>query len=477
MGDRQRKRAAREDRPFWIEVTGELENLVHAAHAACAGGSGSGSLLIFFLDVGDEGFRGQHQARDRRRVLQREAGDLGRVDYAHLYHVAVLAGFSVEAEVFFLGVADLADHNGAFVAGVERDLTGRLFESAPHDACANGFVIVELELLDRSEAAEQRRAAAGDDTFLDSRAGGVHSVFDTGLLFLQFGFGGCADLDDGDAADQLGKALLELFLVIVAGGVFDLRADLLHTAFDVRRLAGAFDDRGVVLVDGDLLGATQVLKLDVLELDTEVFSDGLAAGEGSDIFEHSLAAVAKARSLDGSALQRATKLVHHEGGQRFAFDILSNDQERLAHLGGLLEQREQILHRADFLFVDEDANVLNNALHALGVGDEVRGEVAAVKLHAFDYFEGGLHRLGFLDGNDAILADLLHGFGDDAADLLVIVRGNGANLGDHFALDVLVKLLDFRNRNFDGLFDAALESGGAGAGGDSLDALAEDGLR
>src|SRR5207244_4023802 len=129
------------------------------------------------------------------------------------------------------------------------------------------------------------------------------------------------------------------------------------------------------------------------------------------------------------------------------------------------------------LFVDEDADVFQHALHAVRVSDEVGGEVAAVKLHAFDYFEGGLHRLGFLDGNDAILADLLHGFGDDAADLLVVVSGNGANLGDHFALDVLVKLLDFRNGNFDGLFDAALKSCGAGASGDSLDALAEDGLR
>src|SRR5207302_2791826 len=194
-------------------------------------------------------------------------------------------------------------------------------------ACANGFVIVELELLDRSEAAEQRRAAAGDDTFLDSRAGGVHSVFDTGLLFLQFGFGGCADLDDGDAADQLGKALLELFLVVVAGGVFDLRADLLHTAFDVRGLAGAFDNRGVVLVDGDLLRAAEILKLDVLELDAEVFGDGLAAGEGGDVFEHGLAAVAKARGLDGSALQRAAELVHPQGGQRLAFDVFSADHD------------------------------------------------------------------------------------------------------------------------------------------------------
>src|SRR6267154_601393 len=451
--------------------------LVHAAHAACAGGSAAGCRCLgIFLDVGDEGFGSEHEARDGRCVLQRKAGDLGRVDDAHLDHVAVLAGLGVEAEVFFLGVADLADHNGAFVAGVEGDLSGRLFDSAPHDACANGVVIVELKLLDDCDATEQRRAAAGDNAFLDSRTGGVHSVFDTRLLFLQFGFGGRAYFNDGDAADQLGKALLELFLVVIAGGVFDLRADLLHTAFDVRGLAGAFDDRGVVLVDGDLLGAAEILKLHVLELDAEVFGDGLAAGEGGDVFEHGLAAVAKARGLDGGALQRAAELVHHEGGQRFAFDVLSDDQEGLAHLGGLLEQREQVLHRADFLFVDEDANVLEDAFHALGVGDEVGGEVAAVELHAFDDFEGGLHRLGFLDGDDAILADLLHGFGDDAADLLVIVGGNRADLSDHVALDVLVELLDLFDGDFDGSLDAALESGRAGAGGDSLDALAEDGL-
>jgi len=32
-------------------------------------------------------------------------------------------------------------------------------------------------------------------------------------------------------------------------------------------------------------------------------------------------------------------------------------RERLAALGDLLEQREQVLHRADFLFVDQDVAV------------------------------------------------------------------------------------------------------------------------
>src|SRR5213078_1698704 len=104
-------------------------------------------------------------------------------------------------------------------------------------------------------------------------------------------------------------------------------------------------------------------------------------------------------------------------------------------------------------------------------------KVAAVELHAFHDFEGGLHGLGFLDGDDAVFAHLLHGLGDDAADLLVVVGGNGADLRDHVALDILVELLDFLDGDFDSLLDAALESRGAGAGGDRLDTFAEDSLR
>ena len=112
-------------------------------------------------------------------------------------------------------------------------------------------------------------------------------------------------------------------------------------------------------------------------------------------------------------------------------------KQRLAALGDLLEQREQVLHRADFLFVDQDVGVLEHGFHALRIGDEVRREVAAVKLHAFDDFELGLERLGLFDGDDAVLADLLHGLGDDLADGLIVVGGDGADLGDHVAGDGL----------------------------------------
>jgi len=97
-------------------------------------------------------------------------------------------------------------------------------------------------------------------------------------------------------------------------------------------------------VDGDLLGAAEILEFDVLELDAEVFVMA-CAGQGGDVFEHGLAAVAKARALTAAHCKVPRSLFHHESARAFAFNILSDDQEGLAHLGGLREQREQVLHR------------------------------------------------------------------------------------------------------------------------------------
>ena len=77
--------------------------------------------------------------------------------------------------------------------------------------------------------------------------------------------------------------------------------------------------------------------VDVLELDAEVFADAPAAGQDGDVLEHRLAAIAEAGRLDGGDVQRAAQLVHDQRRQRFAFDILGDDQQRLAHLGDLLE--------------------------------------------------------------------------------------------------------------------------------------------
>jgi hypothetical protein len=74
-------------------------------------------------------------------------------------------------------------------------------------------------------------------------------VIDAILALLDLDFGGAADLDDGNAASELGKPLLQLFLVIIGRGCLDLGADLLDTGLDIITRTGTVDDGGVVLVD------------------------------------------------------------------------------------------------------------------------------------------------------------------------------------------------------------------------------------
>ena len=86
-------------------------------------------------------------------------------------------------------------------------------------------------------------------------------------------------------------------------------------------------------------------------------------------------------------------------------------------------------------------------------------------------------RLGFFDGDGAVLADLVHRVGDDLADGVVPVGGDGGDLRDFvLVLDLLGDLGELVDDGFDGLVDAALERDRVGAGGDVAAGLRQDGL-
>ena len=152
--------------------------------------------------------------------------------------------------------------------------------------------------------------------------------------------------------------------------------------------------------------------------------------EDGDVLEHGLAAIAEARSLDGSNLEAAAQLVDDERGESLALDVFSDDEERLAGLHDGFEHRQHGLQARQLLLVDQDVRALELGHHLVGVGDEVGREVAAVELHALDDVELGLEALALFDRDDALVADLLHGLGDLGADLGVAVGGDGADLGD-----------------------------------------------
>ena len=79
---------------------------------------------------------------DRRRVLQRRTGDLGRVDDAGLDQVGQLAGRRVEADRA-LGGLDLTHDDRAFEAGVVGDVAAGSDERLPHGAGTGRLVAFE----------------------------------------------------------------------------------------------------------------------------------------------------------------------------------------------------------------------------------------------------------------------------------------------------------------------------------------------
>src|SRR4051812_21457945 len=285
-------------------------------------------MLFFLRRFRDHDFRREQQARNRRRVLQREARDLGRIQDAGVDHVAVLARAGVVA-VRALATLDLVQHHGRVFARVLDDLTQRLFYRARQDANADRLVFVRtFELLEGLQRADQRNAAARDHAFFNGGTGCVQRVFDAGLLLFHFDLGGSANLDHGNAAGELRNALLELFLVVVRRGFFSLRADRFDTTLDVRRLAGAANDRGVLFLDDDFLGFAEIVQRRFLELEADFIGDDGAAREDRDVLQHGLAAIAEARGLDGSHFQDAADVVDHERGESFAFDVFGDHEQR-----------------------------------------------------------------------------------------------------------------------------------------------------
>ena len=150
---------------------------------------------------------------------------------------------------------------------------------------------VDVERLLRDQ---QRDAAARHDALLEGGAGGLQRVFDAMLLLLHLGLGGCADLDHGNTASQLGEALLELLAIEIGVGVFDLVLDLADPALDPIAVTVAIHDRRRVLGDDDAAGFTELGELGVLEFETHLLGDHLATGEDRDVLEHALAAIAEA---------------------------------------------------------------------------------------------------------------------------------------------------------------------------------------
>src|SRR6267143_303519 len=461
--------------PFLLLCSERLDLEVHTTHAAAARRHAAAACVLL-RHFGHHGFGGDQQRRDRGRVLDRHTHDLGRVDDALGDQVDVFAGLGVEAIGVLILLEDLADDDGTVLARVDRDLAGWIRQRLTDDLDAGLLVVVlgakPLEVLGGTQ---QSDAAARHDAFFNRSTGRMHRVINAILALPHFDFGRAADADHRDAARELGQTLLQLLTVVVRGGFLDLRLDLIDAGLDVGLLAGAVDDGGVLLVDHHLLGAAEHGERDVLQFNAEIIRDRLAAGQNSDVLQHGLAAIAEARSLDGSDLEAAAQTVDDQGGESFAFDVFRDNHKRLAALHYGFQQGKQFIQLRKLLFVDQDVGIFHFNAHLVGVGDEVGRDVSAVELHALDDVEFGLQRLGFLDRDDALVADLLHGIRKELADLGVAVGGDGADLGDLLVRGDLLGVLDeVGDHGFHRHVDTTLQIHRVHAGGNGLGAFTDD---
>src|SRR5262245_3551462 len=464
--------AARTILSFGSPRSGLVHVVVPAAVAALL-------LLLVLRSVRHQGIRGQKQGAHARRVLQGAPHHLGRVDDPSLEHVHVLVGPGVVTEGRRRVGEYLLGHDVAVRAGVLDDQLDRRPAGPDHDVVPDLLVVAEALRLQPVGCEEQGHTAAREDALLIGCPGRVHGVLDAGLLLLHLALGRPADVDLGHPAGQLGDPLRQLLPVVVAGGLVQLLLDRGNPGLDRVLRPLALDHGRVVLVDLHLLGPAEVGDLDVLELDPEVLEDRLPAGQDGDVLEHGLAPVAVPGGLHGRHLEHARlpQLVDDEGRQGIALDVLADDEKRLALAEDLLEHRGQVADRRDLLFVHEDVRVLQLRLHRLRVGDEVRGHVAAVELHALDELVVRVGRLALLDGQDAVLADARHGLGDDLADRVVVVRGDrGDVLQILLVLDRDGHALELGDDVLNGFFDAPLHEHRVGPGDDGPQALVVDGL-
>src|SRR5215213_8573870 len=188
------------------------------------------------------------------------------------------------------------------------------------------------------------------------------------------------------------------------------------------------------------------------------------------------APVTERRGFDRDGGEGAADLVDHQGGQRLSVDVLCHQEEGARGADDLLQQREQIGHRGDLAGVDQDVGVIQDRLHPIWIGHEVRRQIPLVELHALGELQLGAEGLRLVDGDHAVLADLVEGLGDQRTDLLV-ARRDGGDIrhvlgGLHVAGVLPQPLLNSDDRRI----DAALEPHRAVAGSDGPEAFVHQGL-
>src|SRR4030095_8839899 len=156
------------------------------------------SILLLLRLIGDHRLGRDHQAGNRRRILQRDTDDLGGVDDSCFDEIFIVLGGSIKAERAFT-VLDLVENDSAIGPGVAGDPAKRLRKRRLNDPDAHLLIFRNSEITETRRRADQSDAAAWNNSLFHRRAGSVQRIFHTCLFLFHFDFSSCADFDHGYA--------------------------------------------------------------------------------------------------------------------------------------------------------------------------------------------------------------------------------------------------------------------------------------
>ena len=305
----------------------------------------------------------------------------------------------------------------------------------------------------------------------------MQRIFNTGLFLFHLDFGCSTDLDDRHTAGQLGNAFLHFFFVVIRGGFVDLYTNLVHPCFDLAGRTCTIDHRGVFLANLDTLRGAKILQRRAFEAHTDLLRDHFATGQNCDVLQHGFTTVTESGRFHCAHLNDATHVVHHQRGQRFAFDVLGNHEQRTPCFGRRLKHRQHVANVRNLLVVNQDQRVIHISLHRILIVNEVGRQITAVELHAFYDIQLIIETLAFFDRNHTFFANFFHRFSNDAADGFVCVGRHRADLGNFLVIRTgLGNLSQLFNRSLHGLVDTPFEIHRVHTGGNRFKTLAQHGL-
>ena len=373
---------------------------------------------------------------------------------------------------------DVLDDHRAILAGIRGNFAHRNFQRFTDNPDTRIFIFVfQPDFFQRFDGVDQGDTATRHDAFFLGGTGRAQRIFHPMFLLFEFGFGCGPNFDDGHTTGEFRHAFLQLLPIVIAGGVFDLPANLFDPAGDGGFIACTIDDGRIFFGADDARCPAQILQLHRFQFAADFLRDHRATGQDGDIRKHRFASVAEARRLDRQHIQHATQFVQDQRSQRFAIDILGDDhQVSLTDLDQFFQQRHDILRRADFLIVDEDVSIFNVRFHLFRIGDEIRADVPAVELHTLDVFRLKFEATSIFHRDDAVFPDLVHHIRKQLADLTILC-GYAGHAGDLLlGFNRRGIFQDVRTDRFCAGQNATLEQHRVRASSDVLQALIHNGM-